>query len=144
MFAAASDGILSLAGCEVWESQVRAGESSFSKNAKERALFAGASRRAKVRKTIPGHKSGSSIHPGQPRPDDTTLPTAHPDRERRRDRHDGFDARHVEHRVRVDGAMCMWLTSTPRTRSIARESLFEGSFHGGSGYVGHSSRVLVR
>lgn len=73
MFAAASDGILSLAGCEVWESQVRAGESSFSKNAKERALFAGASRRAKVRKTIPGHKSGSSIHPGQPRPDDTNA-----------------------------------------------------------------------
>lgn len=70
MFAAASDGILSLAGCEVWESQVRAGESSFSKNAKERALFAGASRRAKVRKTIPGHKS---IHPGQPSPDDTVA-----------------------------------------------------------------------
>ena len=85
------------------------------------------------------------LHPSGPaRPDDTTLPTAHPERERRRDRHDGFDARHVEHRVRVDGAMCMWLTSTPRTRSIARESLFEGSFHGGSGYVGHSSRVLVR
>ena len=73
MFAAASDGILSLAGCEVWESQVRAGESSFSKNAKERALFAGASRRAKVRKTIPGHKLVSES--GRARPYDIAACT---------------------------------------------------------------------
>lgn len=139
MFAAASDGILSLAGCEVWESQVRAGESSLTIKCQGKSTFRvprGA--RKSERRFRPQIRQRNPSGPAE------TGRPLHPERERRRDRHDGFDARHVEHRVRVDGAMCMWLTSTPRTRSIARESLFEGSFHGGSGYVGHSSRVLVR
>lgn len=65
MFAAASDGILSLAGCEVWESQVRAGESSFSKKCQGKSTFRG---RLAARES-PKDDSGPQIrqlHPSGP------------------------------------------------------------------------------
>ena len=108
MFAAASDGILSRAGCEVCQSRVTEG----GRKMPRKEHFSG---RRERNPRIPSHKLVSE----SAERDRTTLQRA-PERERRRDRHDGFDARHVEHRDRVDGAICMWLNSTPRTRSIAR------------------------